>query len=231
MGIKKVFLGVLIFFFVTSCQDISQKQKLSNGNLTTDSSLSLPEIVLIDRFDNQLFLDTLINRIVAQFTPIYIGPLKDSIRVTYKISNIPQQLEYSPYRIPNENDISIFIDTSKTIGFPMPIGEYYKTPEYRIKKKSYPIFIKNLSLDTLKIGYGELLPMVTEAQDSLGNWIELEKPIVLYCGTKKNDIFLPPNQYAITTLRQNFGITPTVFRVKYETKDSVVFSNKIFGNL
>ncbi|PSK83751.1 hypothetical protein CLV93_103166 [Prolixibacter denitrificans] len=113
----------------------------------------------------------------------------------------------------------------------MSVWEYYKKPEYRVGKKSYPIFIENKSSDTLSIGLGDILPMITETKDTLGEWTEIERPFIYDCGTGLTELYLPPNEIVITALRQNFGTTNTKFRVKYELADSAVYSNEINGKI
>ena len=65
----------------------------------------------------------------------------------------------------------------------MSVWEYYKKPEYRVGKKSYPVFIENKSTDTLSIGFGDILPMTTEILDSHGQWTEIERPFIYDCAS------------------------------------------------
>ncbi|MFV0530959.1 MAG: hypothetical protein ACK5MD_05935 [Flavobacteriales bacterium] len=127
--------------------------------------------------------------------------------------------------------MKIYIDTTRTIGFSMGVWENYKKPEYRVNKKSYPIFMENLSTDTLRVGLGDILPMVTEIKDSLGQWIEIERPFIYDCGTGLTEFYLPPNQVVITALRQYLGKIKTKYRVKYELSDKAIFSNEVKGNI
>ena len=227
--IVSIILTLLVF---TSCQNQEAKKVAPEVEKSERKELPYSDIVLYDDFDNELLLDTISNHFEAQFSPVYIGDLGDSIRLTYKPAKIDNRTpDWDKYRRPNPNDLGIYIDTTKTIGFSMSVWEYYKKPEYRVGKKSYPVFIENKSTDTLSIGIGDILPMTTEIKDSIGQWMEIERPFIYDCGTGLTEFFLPPNQVAITALRQNFGTTKTKFRVKYELTDSAVYSNEIDGRI
>jgi hypothetical protein len=117
------------------------------------------------------------------------------------------------------------------VGFPMGIWEYYKKPEYRLNKKSYPIFIKNKTSDTLSIGFGNILPIITESQDSTGHWKKIERQFSYFCGTGLTKFYLPPNEIAITTLRINYGKKNTKFRVKFKLGENEIYSNEINGKI
>jgi hypothetical protein len=226
---KQIVTIILSILVLTSCQNREEKNKT-----VEIEKISSPysDLILYDSFDNELTLDTISTRFEAQFSPVYIGELKDSIKLTYKTSKLEQRTnDWDKYKRPSPSDLNIYIDTTKTIGFSMGVWEYYKKPEYRIDKKSYPIFIENRSADTISVGFGDILPMITEIKDSLGHWTEVERPFIYECGTGLTKFYLPPNQIMITALRQNFGTTKTKFRVKYELPDKAIFSNEINGNI
>ncbi|WP_146141978.1 hypothetical protein [Prolixibacter denitrificans] len=229
---KQIVSIILLILVLTSCQNGDAKKVRPEIQKSEKKVFPYSGIVLYDHFDNELLLDTITNHFEAQFSPVYIGNLKDSIQLTYKPSKIENRTpDWDKYKRPAPNDLQIYIDTTKTIGFPMSVWEYYKKPEYRVGKKSYPIFIENKSSDTLSIGLGDILPMITETKDTLGEWTEIERPFIYDCGTGLTELYLPPNEIVITALRQNFGTTNTKFRVKYELADSAVYSNEINGKI
>ena len=231
-GLKQIVTIILSLLILTSCQNQVERNNSVEMDQTAIIKTPYSDLVLYDNFDNELILDTLTNRFEAQFSPVYIGEIKDSVKLTYKTSKIVHRtIEWDKFKRPTSTDLKIHIDTTKTIGFPMGVWEYYKKPEHRVNKKSYPIFIENLSTDTLSIGFGDILPMITEIKDSLGQWIEIERPFIYDCGTGLTEFYLPPNQVVITAQRQNFGRTKTKFRVKYELGDRAIFSNEIKGNI
>jgi len=229
---KQIVSIILTLLALTSCQNREAKKVERVNEQSEGKELPYSDVILYDHFDNELLLDTISNHFEAQFSPTYIGELRDSIKLTYKPAKIENRTpDWDKYRRPNPKDLGIYIDTTKTIGFSMSVWEYYKKPEYRVGKKSYPVFIENKSTDTLSIGFGDILPMTTEILDSLGQWTEIERPFIYYCGTGLTEFFLPPNQIAITALRQNFGTSKAKFRVKYELADSAVYSNEINGKI
>jgi len=223
---------ILLILVLTSCQNDENYKQIAKTEQDEQISMPYSSLILYDDFDNELILDTVSVQREAQFSPIYIGEIKDSIKLIYKTSEIEQRThDWFKYEIAEKTDLEIFIDTSKTIGFPMDVWEYYKAPEHRVNKKSYPIFIKNRTSDTLRIGCGDIIPMVTESQDSLGNWNQMEQPFIYFCGTGLSEFFLPPNQIMISSLRQNFGKSNTKFRVRLELRQSKIYSNAIKGKI
>ena len=223
---------ILTLLVWTSCQNQETKKVALEIEKSEREELPYSDLVLYDDFDNELLLDTISNHVKAQFSPVYIGDLKDSIRLIYKPAKIENRTpDWDKYKRPRPKDLGIYIDTTKTIGFSMSAWEYYNEPEYRMGKKSHPIFIENKSSDTLSVGLGDILPMITEVKDSLGQWTEIERPFIYECGTGLTKFFLPPNQVVITALRQNFGTTKAKVRVKYELVDSAVYSNEINGKI
>lgn len=221
----------------SSCQknkkeeDVEQIEQKDQKAKQTASRYS--ELTLYDDFDNELILDTISIGREAQFSPLYIGELSDSIKLTYKTAKINSRTyDWDEFKLPAQADLEIYIDTTRTVGFPMDTWEYYLETEHRVNKKSYPIFIQNQTLDTLSIGFGDILPMVTEMKNHNGNWTEIEKRFTYYCGTGRTIFFLPPNQIAITSIRQNFGNDLVLFRVKYELgDDDNILSNEIKGKI
>jgi hypothetical protein len=192
---------------------------------------SFSKMVLIDSFKNSLELDTLILGRESQFSPLYVGPIKHSIGLTYKTIDILQRTA-KPYlyRNPKLGDIEITIDTTKTIGFPMSIYSFSDENEHRVNKKSYPVYIKNNSSDTLNIGFGNILPMVTELKNKNGKWETAEEQFSYYCGFGLTDIYLPPKQILITTLRQSYNYENMKFRVKYISAKDSIYSNEILNS-
>ncbi len=223
---------ILLLLILSSCQNNEKNNGIAKTEQKEQISKPYSNLILYDDFDNELILDTISNRREAEFLPIYIGEIKDSIKLTYKTSKIEQRTHYwEKYKRPKKADIKIFIDTTKTIGFPMDIWKYHKAPEHGVNKKAYPIFIENRTSDTLSIGFGDILPMVTESQDSIGNWNQVERRFVYYCGTGLTVFYLPPKQILISSLRQNFGKNSTKFRVRFELGESEIYSNEINGKI
>ena len=223
------------------CQD-------SDNSIVDRESLELLAIELIDTFRNELQLDTATSVTTAEFHPMYIGEIKDSIVLSYSSgANGYLTFDWGRFRHPDISDLSIFVDTTQTIGSvsekvflpPPPPPSHNQPPleetEWKIKPHrgrttSYPVIIKNRSTDTLMIGYGAFLPMVIEAQDSLGIWRAIQEPFFYWCGTGLTCKYLPPDDVAISSCK--------LFEGDYETKMRLVFgweltmeSNEFIGSM
>lgn len=189
-------------------------------------------IKLIDRFNNKLVKDTAFEKTEAQFSPIYIGEKKAEVYLNYKTERIGNRVEeWEKYKKPEANQIIITIDTSRIVGSPMGVWEYYKKPEYRNEKMSFPVFIENLSTDTLNIGFGDILPIFIEAKDIEGNWRPIQRQFIYDCGTGLTEFILNPGQIAITTMKKFAGDFKTKLRLVFGYSDNKIHSNEIDGQI
>lgn len=114
----------------------------------------------------------------------------------------------------------------------MGLYEYSKT-EKRNDKIANPIFIKNISNDTLIIGYAEYLPIIIEAKNRNGEWRPIQERMRFMCGNGIVDFYCPPNNIVISAMQKYGGNFKTKLRLKYEsfaTKSSI-FSNEINGEI
>jgi hypothetical protein len=105
----------------------------------------------------------------------------------------------------NEAEISILIDTNQRVKNDMICFncDYYFFD-------AYPVLIKNIDIDTITIGYGHFIPLITEAKDSLGNWRAIEEEWKYGCGNGVGSIILPPNEIGISAT--------TIYQGDYKTK-------------
>ncbi|WP_047545813.1 hypothetical protein [Psychroserpens sp. Hel_I_66] len=167
---------------IFSCKAPNEDSKNSKSELKENYS----KLVIIDKFRSQLKLDSLENSRIANFQPLYMGKLKDTIELNYINAKAGHtNLNWDNYKYPKHDDLKIFIDTSKYIGSSKSNLEIFienengqHLPEH--SSLSYPIFLKNNSTDTLRIGFGDELDLISEAKDSLGNWAENQKRFFLY---------------------------------------------------
>jgi len=117
--------------------------------------------------------------------------------------------ERKGYKFPEDSNVEILVDTSNTIS------------------NSYPTLLKNLDKDTIIIGYGQQIPLIMEAKDSLGNWKPIQKRFVYMCGVGVGSIILPPKECAIT-------LSP-IYNGNYKTEIRLSFggnhSNTFYGNI
>ena len=119
--------------------------------------------------------------------------LTDSVKIEHyypneihENSNGSSTITYVKYKYPSSNDLKIFVDTSKIIGSGMDRRSTYGMTEedilsynFRGKYKSHPVFIENISNDTLSIGFGNRIFPIVEAKDSLGNWRPIQERGIL----------------------------------------------------
>ena len=103
--------------------------------------------------------------------------------------------------------------------------------------KSYPLYIENISSDTLNVGSKNGLPIHLEILSPTGNWIKTNKPIT-GCGTDLIYFFIPPQGILITPHSISHGTIKTklrfAFRYKhqsYYSRFGFIYSNEFYGNI
>ena len=94
-------------------------------------------------------------------------------------------------------------------------------------RKSFPILIQNNTKDSVLIGYGDRIPLITEALNQNGEWQAIEERYVYMCGTGLNSIILPPNELLISSIFIYSGDLPTKLRVKMGNN----YSQEFLGNI
>ena len=82
------------------------------------------------------------------------------------------------------------------------------------KVNSYPVYVRNLSNETITIGYGNQIRLIGEIKGQNNNWYAIERPHYYACGTGIHDINLYKNELAITGVPVIKGDTNIEFRVK-----------------
>ena len=234
--------AVIFMFCMSAC---AQKNNQSNPNQGKENpepssgrkTYDYTTIELIDRFYNTLKLgkwDNLFLHNEEEFAPIYIGDIKASIQLIYKPEKTGNRIEFeniSPL-YPTEQSLTLTIDTSRIIGMPMSVWEYYKKTEYRREFMAFPVFIENISSDTLIIGEGDMFPISIEAKDKKGKWCKILNPFERECGTDLKVIFLAPHQLAITAIPICEGSFRTEIRLVFRLSDNrYVYSNVIEGKI
>ncbi|MCB0514726.1 MAG: hypothetical protein R2798_04390 [Chitinophagales bacterium] len=240
---EKTIYGMTILIW--GCQNSSNKP-INNPKIDINS------IELIDTFKNKLLLDTANSITIAEFHPTYIGVAKNSILLNYWSDEIEYRtMDWQEYKDPDSNDLEIYVDTSQIIGsvnkfsisLPPPPLNYENDPKeidneedkqekknYRGEIKSYPVFVKNKTKDTLDVGYGEYIPLIIEAKDNSGNWKPIQKPYIYRCGTGLTNYFLPPNEIIITSCKLFEGDYETKMRVTFGF-DNTTSSNEFKGKM
>lgn len=93
--------------------------------------------------------------------------------------------------------------------------------------EAYPVLIENQELDTITLSYGHQIPLITEAIDSLGNWMPIERRWSYICGVGIGQIILPPSEIGISSTMIFHGNYKTKLRVKFDS----ITSNEFFGSI
>lgn len=223
MKIIQILVLIFICIFLLNCKDKIQK----------NDKIEYNEIELIDKFTNKLKLDYTDKLTIAELSPLYIGKISKEIKISYQnYKTVEKNQTLKKYKFPIQNSLEIFIDTTRIIGIPMGLNDYSKK-EKRNDKIANPIFIKNISNDTLTIGYAEYLPIIIEAKNRNGEWQPIQERMRFMCGTGIKDFYCPPNNIVISSMQKYGGNFKTKLRLKYESfaSKTSIFSNEINGEI
>jgi hypothetical protein len=221
--------------FIYSCDSQDPKQ-------TTTINNPFNNIVFSDSLRRLPKLDTASVISVACFSPLYIGPSKDSIFLCYNTWDISQrEFVRDAYRQIQTNDLSIYVDTTKKIASINSFNFIPSVPSSNNLENidlstsipndvivAYPVFIKNLSSDTLSVGFGNFMPIIIQAIDSLGQWSPIQDYYFYDCGTGLSAFYIPPNQICVTSCKLFKGNFKTKMRLVYGYKKQI-FSNEFYG--
>lgn len=233
---NKAYIIFLFFLFIiTGCDEKNKKVNQIN--------YSSFELVDTSSFLMSYKNDSITSQ--ANYNPLSIGKIEKTIKLVY--DNFNQFEDYFVYldapfptfSMPNPQRIEIFVDTTKTIANVNPYKFIPPPQPNKLKKANkvegyyaYPVFIRNISTDTVWIGYGNYIGLLVEAKDSLGEWKEIEKPFIYHCGTGLNDIVLPPNYLTVTSTIKYKGRYKTKMRVKTMNNfENEVYSNEFTGTI
>ncbi len=93
--------------------------------------------------------------------------------------------------------------------------------------KSYPTLLTNMENDTIIIAYGQQIPLIMEAKDSIGNWKPIQTRYIYICGVGVGSIILPPKECLMTLSPIFIGNYRTLLRVSLGNNHSNLF----YGNI
>jgi hypothetical protein len=244
---------ILFFSLLTlfSCVDESNKGKVINSEKTED--LRFPKIIDTLKIDNVPQKESWLS--TAEYKYLYIGKWQDSIipdreliyysydmyedelepgdieDTNYSFEKIEQHKMYPyyvdwidpiDYKTCYRADLSIVVDTTQRISKKISSSNW-KGPYV----EAYPVIIENLDKDTIQIGYGAFIPLITEAKDSLGVWRRIETDFTYMCGNGVGTIILPPNEIVLTAASIYEGDFETTLRLKIDS----TFSNEFKGRI
>ncbi len=124
------------------------------------------------------------------------------------------------YKRSKEGEITIQVDTSLLINK----SDASFNPKSSLYQ-AYPVYLINNDIDTLSVGYGDIIPVYLEALDSTNNWLPIEREFFYFCGNDVGAIILPPNQIAITSVFRYKGD----YKTKLRLKTGKNYSNSYWG--
>ena len=240
-----------LFVTLVSCQTKTDEQSVSNYK----EEFKFPVIIDTSDFKTSKREATWLS--TANYELLYIGEWKDTIYPDYRLKYYPivpppppppgtdfdptdtigyhkrlTEHKMNPYYIdwmaPNNHkswhkaELSIKVDTTQRV----------KNDDIHVKSESpffeaYPVLIENIDKDTITIGYGHFLPLITEAEDSTGNWKPIEKRWIYMCGNGVGTIILPPNEIGLSATMIYNGNYSTTLRLRIDS----TFSNEFKGNI
>lgn len=216
-----------IFFIVSGC-NLSNNYILDLPKFYIDS---LPQVYKNKNYRTPQY---------SEMYPMYIGNNMDTINLntSSEFINNYRTLDPVKYSFPKQSELTIYVDTTKTIGIikwhsiPYPISEKHLEKEFvPCILKSYPVIISNTTNDTLAIGFGKFLDLYLEAKNKDGQWNPIQKIFGYSCGTGVTTFFLPQNNIAVTACPIQLGSFKTKLRVRYYRyrNTSEIVSNEFEG--
>lgn len=118
--------------------------------------------------------------------------------------------------IRNDIKLSVEIDTTQLINY-----------KFVDKYRGYPIYIKNTSNQWAKNSISSSFPMICEAIDKKGNWVEIEFFEPSFCGNSYMTFIMKPKSYLVSTFPLYDGDYETKVRLKHLLNGKVEYSNTI----
>lgn len=210
----------------------SQNQSKQNQK---DDEYKFPVFIDKREIKKDSFNMTWINH--GNHNPLYFGEFVDTIDVyasfgwMYAPPSPPGSRDTMPII---ENDYSnYFLDWMDSRDF-----SDYDSVELKIlidtsqhiannRRKAYPVIIENLTSDTIYIGKGINIPIITEALNENGKWMPIEKRYMYMCGVGLKSIILPPKQIVVTSQLVYTGDFNTKLRMKLGSNYSREFNGSI----
>ncbi len=234
-----------LFVIIVSCRN--EKKEYLNINKKSEA-FRFP--VIIDTSTFSFFKREATWISTANYELLYIGKWKDTIYPDYGLKYYPIQpfpsdfedtfdyqkiitknkmyLYYVDWLAPkkykhwNMAKISIVVDTTQRVK-----NDDILAHSDDLFFEAYPVLIENLDIDTIKIGYGHFLPLITEAKDSSGNWRPIEKDWNYVCGNGVGTIILPPKEIGLSATMIYHGNYSTTLRLRIDSN----ISNEFIGTI
>jgi len=226
-------LTLLVLVITISCN------RTTNKDINEVETFKFPKIT--DRFKNDtLELTSEIWLNYGDHNPYYFGKLTDSISLERYLRPMmppppppgadttqwdfkPKKGKFDEYFLDwmdnreferrDSTELFIEIDTTQIIN--------------NDGRKAFPVLIQNKSIDTIYIGYGSQIPIITEAKTKNKQWKPIEERYVYMCGNGLHSIILPPNEVVLTSELIYSGNFKTKLRIKMGNNYSEEFNGAI----
>jgi hypothetical protein len=136
---------------------------------------------------------------------------------------IYEEEDYLRYGEVHDSLLQIVVDTDTEICK----ADYYTCDDSNFLFKATPIFIKNVSKDTITVGYNNFLSFELEAIDDNGDWKIIERRIPAGCGNEMTYISILPGDIVISSVIKYSGGFETMLRLKLDGVYSKPFKGSI----
>lgn len=215
--------NILSYLLTASVLFACKTQDEPEQQLNIVEEYSFPKFVEIEKFIEDTVKITWMYD--GNHNPLYFGFLQDTIEVKRVYGKLippplaPGSTESIPEIKKGKYD-DYFLDW-------MDIRDYvnYDSIELNIMvdtsqfisnrgRKAYPVLIKNLHTDTIYIGYGSYIPIITQALNKKGEWKPIEERFIYMCGNGVKSIIQPPKQIVVTSEIVYAGDFKTKLRIK-----------------
>lgn len=122
---------------------------------------------------------------------------RNSFYSVFYIENVKDQSSYdnhfrqrSKFKSINPQQVEIEFDTSQVLIY----QDYDSKGDFSFLYQAFPLCLKNISSDTLKIEYEGTIPLDLEAKNKKGKWVLIGHPSWWDCGVGLRDFLLFPNE-------------------------------------
>ncbi len=236
---KKIITYIVIFFFLCC--------KTRNRHIADDWKIPIVYDTLPK--SDKYFETRIIRKPINQL--IYIGVKNDSILIAKNSLNINSYYSESLKNkdtldikeveiIPDLNqDLSIDLENFAFPPSPILFDEHKTDSIFEIWKKrprnyvkAYPIFIKNITRDTVHIDNqdGDIF-LIQEAKNKEGEWKPIEYWRYSTCGNSYGTTSIGQNDILIIKKTKYRGLFKTQMRLKLKTNNKIIYSKPFDGSI
>lgn len=224
--IKRYLVSSVMLFMFLACNNITEPQ------------LSEYRPIILDRNSEESIAAHIDWQINGVYRILYIGEVVDTLTLNEfsysEKAEILDDADFPSWRnsIPHNfrqqtKHMALVVDTSTIIGqsnfaVDMENGTLsFEGPD--LIYKSYPVFVFNLSEDTVLVGFDNLIPLRKQARDSLGAWRDIEVEFRAGCGSSI-PLIMGANEMIVSASVINEGGYKTEGRLVYEDFVSNTFT-------